>query len=433
MTVEKRQLSDLAIYGGPKAFSEALLIDRPNIGDMKRLRARVDQVFQRRLRGQDSPNVREFEAQIARFIGVKHCLAVRNVTFGLEIALRALGVSGEVIMPLLAFEATSHALHQLGIRPVFCDVDPMTHNLNVERVEAAVTPATTGILGIHLWGRPCAVDALADIARRHHLKLLFDATQAFACSHQGEMIGNFGSAEVFSFHATTFCNSLDGGAIVTNDDGVARRARIMRNFGFVDLAQGKNVGANSKMNEISAAVGLTSLESVAAFIHTNQENYRLYQHELAGIPGISLIRYDETACHNYQYIVLDVEESLTAVSRDQLVQILAAENVITRRPFYSGDHQKAPDSTDHPNAKMWLPETERLGQRLICLPTGTAVSPGAIRQICAIIRLVVAQGLPGNIPSQPLSADTVSPLFFQPSPLGAVVNSQTNGQWPIAH
>lgn len=416
MTVEKRQISDLAIYGGPQAFAEALLIGRPNMGDMKRLRARIDQVFQRRWLSNDGPNVREFEAQIASFIGVKHCLAVCNATVGLEIAIRALGLSGEVVVPSMTFVATAHALRWLGIRPVFCDVDPNTHNLAPKQVEAAITPATTGILAVHLWGRPCPVDDLADIAHRHHLRLLFDAAHAFACSYQGEMIGNFGDAEVFSFHATKFCNSLEGGAIVTNDDEVARRVRLMRNFGFVDVDQGKSIGTNGKMNEISAAVGLTSLESVAEFVHTNHRNYLLYQRELADIPGISLIHYDETACNNYQYIVLDVDEAITAVSRDQIVQILAAENVVTRRYFYPGCHRLEPYLTEDPNAGIGLPETERLGRRLMCLPTGTAVTPTAISQICAIIRLVAALGIPRSLPLQPLPANKVPLSFFQPAP-----------------
>lgn len=392
MLVLKDHVKDLAIFGGVRAFKEIVLLGRPNIGNADRLRARVDEVLQRRWLTNDGPMVREFEAQIAGLTGVKHCVAVCNATIGLEIAIAALGLRGEVIVPSMTFVATAHALRWLGVRPVFADIDPETHNLNPAQVEAMITPQTTGILGVHLWGRPCSVLALTDIARRHNLRLLFDAAHAFACSLDHEMVGNFGDVEVFSFHATKFCNALEGGAIVTNNDEVARTARLMRNFGFVGLDRVESVGTNGKMNEVSAAMGLTSLESVHEFVRANHERYHHYQHELVGIPGITLTRYDETACNNYQYIVLEVDEAVAGISRDDLIAVLLAENVMARRYFYPGCHRMEPYRTEDPEAYLWLPHTERLLQRVICLPTGTAVSLHDISAICCLIRLAVSEG-----------------------------------------
>src|SRR5262249_29470985 len=159
-------------------------------------------------------------------------VAICNGTVALEIAIRALGLSGEVIVPSFTFIATAHALQWQGITPVFCDIDPQTHNLNPRRIDQLITPATTAILGVHLWGRTCDADALNEIANLRNLKLLFDAAHAFGCSHKGRMIGNFGDAEVFSFHATKFFNTLEGGAVVTNNDELADKCRLMRNFGF---------------------------------------------------------------------------------------------------------------------------------------------------------------------------------------------------------
>jgi len=252
-----------------------------------------------------------------------------------------------------------------------------------------ITPRTTGIIGVHLWGRPCEVEALADIAERRGLSLMFDAAHAFACSHKGRMIGNFGSLEVFSFHATKFFNTFEGGAIVTNDDALAAKARAMKNFGFGGQDESIEVGTNGKMSEASAAMGLTGLESLEEFIATNYRNYKRYRAQLADIAGIRLMAFDETEKRNYQYIVLEVDETVTQISRDQLLQILQAENVLARRYFYPGCHRMEPYRTRFPQAGSLLPVTELLAKRVLALPTGTAVAADEVDTICDIIRLVV--------------------------------------------
>jgi dTDP-4-amino-4,6-dideoxygalactose transaminase len=310
----------------------------------------------------------------------------------LEIAIQATGLAGEVIVPSMTFIATAHALYWQGITPVFCDVDPTTHNIDPHRVEAMITPRTTGILGVHLWGRPCDVESLARIAQRHNLKLLYDAAHAFGCSYQGRMIGNFGEAEVFSFHATKFFNTLEGGAVVTNDDNLAKKIELMKNFGFAGYDDVIYVGTNGKMNEVSAAMGLTLLEDLDELIAVNRRNYQEYQRELQGIPGVRLATYGENGRCNYQYIVLEINETAAGVSRDQLAEILWAENVLARRYFYPGCHHMEPYRSNFPNAGQLLPATERLVERILVLPTGTAIGPAEVAVICQIIRLVIAQG-----------------------------------------
>ena len=231
----------------------------------------------------------------------------------LEISIRALGLSGEVIVPSFTFIATAHALQWQEITPVFCDVDPETHNLDPAKVEALITPRTTGIIGVHVWGRPCAVESLQEIAHRHGLKLMFDAAHAFGCSHNGQMIGNFGQAEVFSFHATKFFNTFEGGAVVTNDDDLAAKMRLMKNFGFTGYDQVIYVGTNGKMSEVSAAMGLTGLEDLDEFINTNHRNYKTYQNGLQNVPGIQLISYDEAERNNFQYIIVEVDEAVAGL------------------------------------------------------------------------------------------------------------------------
>ena len=365
---------------------------RPNIGDRQAFIRRLNDILDRRQLTNDGPYLREFEQKLASFLGAKHCVVVCNGTQALQIAIRATELQGEVIVPAFTFIATVHALHWQGIRPVFCDVDPTTHTIDAAHVERLITPRTTGTIGVHLWGQPCNVSALTQIAAEHHLTLLFDAAHAFGCSYDGKMIGNWGDAEVFSFHATKLLNTFEGGAVVTNDEEIARRARLMRNFGFTGYDEVRCIGTNAKMSEIGAAMGLTSLESLQGFVEANYENYVCYCQELQGLPGIRILPYHENEKCNYQYVVLEVDSDITEVTRDQLQQILSAENVLARRYFYPGCHRMEPYRTSFPTAAGGLPHTEELAARVLCLPTGNAVGRDSIQTISNIVRFVLRRG-----------------------------------------
>jgi dTDP-4-amino-4,6-dideoxygalactose transaminase len=389
MQMIKSHLEDLALFGGAPAFSEQLHVGRPNIGNRQRLLERINDLLDRRWLTNDGPYVHEFEQRLADMVGTKHGIAMCNGTVALEIAIRALGLNGEVIVPAFTFVATAHSLRWQEITPVFCDIAPHTHNIDPRQVERVITPRTTGIIGVHVWGRPCDVEALTEIAHRHNLKLLFDAAHAFGCSYKGRMIGSFGDAEVFSFHATKFFNTFEGGAVVTNDDELAAKILLMKNFGFAGYDKVIYVGTNGKMSEVSAAMGLTGLESLEEFIAINYRNYKGYERGLEGIPGIQLISYDETEKSNYQYIVIEVDETTTQISRDKLLEILWTENILARRYFYPGCHQMEPYRSYFPHAGLLLPNTERLLRRVMSLPTGTAVGLEDISMICEIIKFVV--------------------------------------------
>lgn len=383
----KSSVNDLAILGAPPAFAEPVHVGTPNIGDRDRFLARVEDTLDRKWLSNGGPYVREFEQRVAALVGVRHCIATCNGTLALEIAIRALGLTGEVIVPAFTFVATAHALQWQEITPVFCDIDPDTCNLDPDRVEAMITPRTTGILGVHVWGRPCDHERFEAIARRRNLTLLYDASHAFGCTYRGRSVGSLGSAEVFSFHATKFINTLEGGAIVTNSDDLAARVRLMKNFGFVSYDQVEHVGTNGKMNEVSAAMGLTSLECMDSFIAANRRNHRAYDEALTRIPGIRLLSYDERERCNYQYVVAEIEESVTGISRDDLLRVLHAENVLARRYFYPGAHRMEPYRSYFPHAGLMLPETERLVTRVLSLPTGTAIDVDQIATICRILEI----------------------------------------------
>lgn len=387
----KDQTNELAIFGGTPAFQEKLHVGRPNIGNREQILTRIGDMLDRRWLSNNGRYVQQLEQRIAEFLGVKHCVAMCNATVALEITSRALELKGEVIVPSFTFIATAHALQWQEITPVFCDVDPVTHCLNPWQIESMITPRTTGIIGVHLWGHPCNATALSEVAAKHDLKLMFDASHAFGCSHQGRMIGNFGSAEVFSFHATKFINAFEGGAVVTNNDALAAKMRLMKNFGFAGYDNVTHIGVNGKMSEASAAMGLTSLESIDEFIQVNRRNYHCYREGLAGVPGLKLYAHDEADKCNYQYIVLEIDETVTQISRNQIIKILHAENVIARRYFYPGCHRMEPYRSYFPHAGLMLPETEKLAERVLVLPTGTAISEAEIQIICEILRFSISE------------------------------------------
>ncbi len=361
-------------------------VGRPNIGDRARFLERVEDMLDGRWLSNNGPLVREFEQKVADVIGVRHCVAMCNATIALEIAIRALGLKGEVILPSYTFIATAHALQWQEITPVFADLDPRTHNIDPASIERLITPRTTGIIGVHVWGRPCDTAALEGIAARHRLKLMYDAAHAFGCSHAGRMIGGFGACEVLSFHATKFLNSFEGGAIVTNDDALADQMRLMRNFGFVDYDRVIYVGTNGKMTEICAAMGLTSLEAMDDIIAINKQNYEAYRRGLSGLPGVTVISHDDAERSNYQYVPAEVAPGSAPLTRDELVAVLHAENVLARRYFWPGCHRMEPYRSLQPNASLLLPETERLASRIMVLPTGQAVSVETVAKICDVIR-----------------------------------------------
>ena len=368
------------------SINNTLLVGRPNLGDRGVLLNRINDMLDRRWFSNNGPLVQEFEKSIADFLGVKHVVAMCNATVALEIASRALNLQGEVIVPSYTFIATAHALQWQEITPVFCDMDPATHNIDPAKIERLITPKTTGILGVHVWGRGCDTEAIEKIAVRRHLKVMYDASHGFACSKGGRMLGTFGECEVFSFHATKFLNCFEGGAVVTNNDDLAEKMRLMRNFGFKGLDNVIYLGVNGKMSEVHAAMGLTNLEAVEEIIAVNRRNYEAYRAGLADVPGISLINYDPAEKNNYQYVVVEVDHKVCPRNRDEIVEELHKKNIIARKYFWPGCHRMEPYRSLQPNAGLLLKETENISVRVIVLPTGQTVEVETVNFICDLIR-----------------------------------------------
>lgn len=387
MSKKFKTAQNLAINGAPPAFDEVLHVGRPNICDRALFDQYIDRIYESGWLTNNGPLVRELEHEIAKHLGVKHCVAMCNGTIALEIAIRALGMKGEVIVPSFTFIATPHALNWQGIRPVFADISPKTHNLDPTAVEKMITPETTGIIGVHLWGRPAPVDELQELADEHGLKLMFDAAHAFGCTYQGSFIGNFGECEVLSFHATKYFNTFEGGAVVTNNNNLAEKMRLMQNFGFAGMDRVIYPGTNGKMTEISAAMGLSNLQVLDDVLEKNRENYLEYLAQFDVIDGITMLRYEGPERFNYQYIVARIAENFS-ISRDRLVEVLHAEHIRVRRYFWPGCHEMEPYRSQVPDVGEVLPMTVQIGEKVLVFPTGNAVSKKDIETIAGLLKFL---------------------------------------------
>ena len=387
MKLVTEPLRNLAVCGGKPSFHEPLHVGRPNLGERQRFLARVEDILDRRWLTNNGVYVREFESAIADLHSVRHCVATSSGTVALELAIRATGMHGEVILPSFTFIATAHSVAWQGHTPVFCDIEPVGHHIDPDLVEPLITAETGGVIGVHIWGRPCDTTALEELCRRRGLPLVFDAAHALGCGLDQRMIGNFGDCEVLSFHATKVLNTLEGGAILTNNDELANRLKLMRNFGFRGFDDVGHMGTNGKMNEVAAAMGLTVLEDLEAILALNQANDECYRAELADVPGLGFLPFEEGQRRNHQYIVVPIgpEASLT---RDEIMAVLHAENVIARRYFYPGCHRMEP-YISATRQVPYLPVTDEVANQVLLLPTGTAVSTDDIVRVCAIIKMAL--------------------------------------------
>ena len=368
----------------PPAFVQPIHVGRPNIKNREKFIDQVNKILDNQWLTNNGPVIQEFEARVAENLGVKHCIAMCNGTIALEIAIRALGLTGEVIVPSWTFVATAHALSWQGITPVFADIDPATHNLDPAAVRRMITPRTSGIIGVHLWGRAAPILELQAIADEHGLKLMFDAAHAFGCSYQGQSIGRFGACEVFSFHATKAFNTMEGGAVTTNDDQLAETLRLMRNFGFKGYDNVIHPGTNGKMIEVCAAMGLANLDGFDAIVAANQRTHAAYQQGLAAIPSIKVLTYDATERNNHHYVVVEVDKGCP-VSRDDLIAALHANNILVRKYFWPGCHRMQPYRDLFPHAGLMLPNTIAVADRVMVLPNGD-LPESVVEKIANIVK-----------------------------------------------
>ena len=375
-----------AILGGEPAFKQPLHVGRPNLPNRKLFNKYVNQIFDSRWLTNNGPLVMEFKERLEAFLHVKHCIPVCNGTIALELAERALGFASEVILPSYTFVATAHSLQWQKIIPVFADIKKRSVTICPNSIRSAITSKTSGIIGVHVYGHPCDYMEIKRIALEHNLKTLYDAAHSFGCEIDGQSVACFGDASVFSFHATKFFNSFEGGAITTNDDCLAEKILHMTNFGFSGSDRVDYLGINGKMSEISAAMGLAMFESLETIRECNRENFYTYKNCFDNIDGLSLLLPpEELTNNNWQYVIAQVDEKLLGVSRDYLVTSLEAENILVRKYFYPGCHNMFPYNSEEGKSKLALLNTNTLAESVISFPTGQSISKKTISLITECI------------------------------------------------
>ena len=384
----KSHVGELAIFGGAPAFSAPLHVNRPYAQARDNFQELIRQSFDASWFTNDGPLVKRFEDQLMAELNVPNVVLVANGTLGLELVMLALGLEGEVILPSFSFVSGAHVTMKMGLTPRFCDISAIDMNADAELIERMITPRTAAVVPTHIWGQPCAPLRLEAICRDAGVALIFDAAHGFGCSHQGLPVGSFGDAEVFSLHATKTLHSFEGGFITTRDDVLASKLRKMRNFGFTGVDSVSGVGTNAKMSEAHAAMGLANLARFDDIRARSAASHHAYRVGLDTINGVTFHKPVNDVENNLHYAVALVDEGKFGLSRDQLVHILAAENVLARRYYYPGVHRLSPYRDLDCGLNAHLPVTDEISKRVLVLPSGATVGPQDVNHVVDLIRLV---------------------------------------------
>ena len=359
-------------------------VTQPDLPPLAEFLPYLEQIWDSKVLTNGGPFHRRLETALCERLGVPHVALMANATIGLVTALQSLRITGEVITTPYSFVATAHSLLWNGIKPVFVDIDPVTLNLDANRIEAAITPHTTAILPVHCYGNPCDTEAIQRIADQYNLKVIYDAAHAFGVSHHGRSVLGHGDLSVLSFHATKVFNTFEGGAIVCPDARSKQRIDHLKNFGFVNEVTVVAPGINGKMSEFNAALGLLQLQRIDAAIARRREIDARYRRLLSGIEGLRCLQRPADTSSNHAYFPVLVEPGF-ALSRDALYEHLRAQGVHGRRyfyplisefPMYRGLPSAAPGN---------LPVAHAAAAQVICLPIYPALTDADVQRVAALI------------------------------------------------
>jgi len=357
-----------AILGGDPRFEHDVFVTRPVMPERDAYYGLLDSVFDRTWLTNNGPLVIELESRLSERLGVAYCASFSSGTSALLTALRALDLRGEVITTPFTFPATPHCIEWNGLRPVFCDVDPETYNLDPALLEACIGEETSAILPVHVFGNPCAIEAIEEIAERHGLRVVYDAAHAFGVGLDGRPIGTFGDLSVLSFHATKVFHSAEGGAIVAATDVLREKVSLLRNFGIVNENEVRGVGINGKLSELHAAMGILTLDLVEREIERRGELAARYLERLQDVEGLHFQRIRPGTTRNHFNFTVEVDEEAFGLSRDEVHAGLCAERIIARKYF----HPLCSENecyADLPSAhRELLPNAHRLSSRILSLP-----------------------------------------------------------------
>jgi len=367
-----------------KAFQNPIYVTRPFLPPFEEYCRGLKEVWENKWLTNNGPILKRFTEELCGYFKTENVCLFNNGTLALQIALQGMGITGEVITTPFTFVATTHALSWNKIRPVFVDIEPEYYTIDPEKVEAAITPWTTAILAVHVFGHPCKLDALRDVARRHNIKLIYDAAHAFGTKIGNRSIAHFGDISMFSFHSTKLFHSIEGGMLVFPETILKSTFNYLKNFGFKNEIEVVMPGTNAKMNEMQALMGSQVLKYIDGIISIREKITDMYHNCLKNVPGISLVApMPEDIKNNHAYMPIEVDEKTFGMNRDTLYEKLKRYNIYTRRYFYP----LVCDFACYQSYPVIDPLTVARGvaERILTLPIYDGLALHDVELICEII------------------------------------------------
>ncbi len=367
-------------------FAKPFYITQPLLPDIDEFNEMLKEIWASKQLSNNGNMVKQLERDLSGYLNADYLSVFSSGTVALQLACKVLRLSGEIITTPFTFAATAHSLVWNNIKPVFCDIEEDSYNINPDLIESLITQNTTAIMPVHVFGNPCKVKKIQKIADKYGLKVLYDAAHAFGVKVNGKPISDFGDISMFSFHATKIYHTIEGGALTYKDPYFKERADSLRNFGIRSLESVTEPGTNGKLNEIQAAVGILLLKQVEDEIKARKEITNLYRQMLKEIPGIITSKDMEGVSHNYSYFVIRINKEEYGISRDELFDKLLEYNIIARKYFYPlcSNFQCYKDLPS--SSKLKLPVANKIADMVICLPLHGRMRENDVEKICTIIK-----------------------------------------------
>ncbi|GLR65034.1 DegT/DnrJ/EryC1/StrS family aminotransferase [Marinospirillum insulare] len=352
-----------------------ITVTKTYLPNKAKYQAYVDQIFASGWLTNNGALVQKLEQRLKEHLGVKHLILVANGSLALQVAYQALNLTGEVITTPFSFAATTNTLLWEGLTPVFADINPNTFNIDPKLIEAQITTNTSAILPVHVFGNPCEVEAIQAIANKHQLKVIYDAAHAFGTEYKDESVLNYGDISTLSFHATKLFHTIEGGAVITNDDQLAKKIRLLINFGITSPTTIESVGTNAKMNEFEAAMGLCVLDDIENIKQRRAEIWKTYQQELPS--NLSFQQWNQHSQNNHAYapVLFESEEELLKAEAK-----LKENSILPRRYFYP-----SLDTLEYLKIKQNCRNSRDIASRVLCLPIFPTLSTGQSKKVNNII------------------------------------------------
>ncbi len=363
-------------------FKKPIYITRPVLPPIKLVNKKIKEIWNSKWLTNMASQHKTLEIELLNYLDVNYLSLFCNGTLALELAIEALNLTGEVITTPFTFPATANSLYRKNINPIFCDIKHDDFNIDEKQIEDLITPKTSGIMPVHVFGNPCEIEKIEKIASENDLKLIYDAAHCFGVKYKNIGIGNFGDISMFSFHATKIFHTLEGGALTYNNNELKEKLYLLKNFGIKNEENVAIAGTNAKMNELQAAVGLLNLELVADEINKRKTLTNIYKENLKDVKGIIYLDEKRDVEYNYQYFPMLIDENEFNFNRDQLLNYLRKYNIFARKYFY-------PLCTDYAFLKKYnnphLPIATKISNQILCLPLYGELTQNEINKICEII------------------------------------------------